>query len=211
MFHWLGPARARIHTQTQHTPGDLGNACLGHVEVCAAVAQPESRSTSSSTSPLSAQGDQIPCTQPSHTKKPLRTPKWDVRTRNFRKNTTEKGGNGKEDCIPLREDFVSSFRDFGAFIFLFFLTPSYSLSVLWVSHWPPLAAVMMGALSPVGPGRCSAFALGLLVAVLVLVPFSGVYGQPCPTQCSCTGTTVDCHGQGLRSVPRNIPRNAERL
>lgn len=120
MFHWLGPARARIHTQTQHTPGDLGNACLGHVEVCVAVAQPESRSTSSSTSPLSAQGDQIPCTQPSHTKKPLRTPKWDVRTRNFRKNTTEKGGNGKEDCIPLREDFVSSFRDFGALIFLFF-------------------------------------------------------------------------------------------
>uniref|UniRef100_A0A667WH95 Slit homolog 2 (Drosophila) n=1 Tax=Myripristis murdjan TaxID=586833 RepID=A0A667WH95_9TELE len=39
----------------------------------------------------------------------------------------------------------------------------------------------------------------------------GVDGQPCPAQCSCTGTTVDCHGQGLRSVPRNIPRNTERL
>ncbi|CAF93799.1 unnamed protein product, partial [Tetraodon nigroviridis] len=58
-----------------------------------------------------------------------------------------------------------------------------------------------------------AAALRLLVSflVLVLVLLSGVYGQPCPTQCSCTGTTVDCHGQGLRSVPRNIPRNTERL
>uniref|UniRef100_A0A3Q3W5E2 Uncharacterized protein n=1 Tax=Mola mola TaxID=94237 RepID=A0A3Q3W5E2_MOLML len=72
---------------------------------------------------------------------------------------------------------------------------------------------MVGALNLVGPGRSPANALGLLVAVLVLV-LSSVdrgYGQPCPTQCSCTGTTVDCHGQGLRSVPRNIPRNAERL
>lgn len=70
---------------------------------------------------------------------------------------------------------------------------------------------MVGALSPVGPGRSLATALGLLVAVLVLVLSSGADGQPCPAQCSCTGTTVDCHGQGLRSVPRNIPRNAERL
>eukprot|EP00064_Thunnus_orientalis_P016331 superscaffoldBa00003212_g16395 len=68
---------------------------------------------------------------------------------------------------------------------------------------------MVGALSPVGPGRSPASALGLLVAVLVLS--GGADGQPCPAQCSCTGTTVDCHGQGLRSVPRNIPRNTERL
>uniref|UniRef100_A0A8C4IUE2 Slit homolog 2 (Drosophila) n=1 Tax=Dicentrarchus labrax TaxID=13489 RepID=A0A8C4IUE2_DICLA len=70
---------------------------------------------------------------------------------------------------------------------------------------------MVGALSPVGLGRSPATALGLLVAVLVLVLSGGADGQPCPAQCSCTGTTVDCHGQGLRSVPRNIPRNAERL
>lgn len=72
---------------------------------------------------------------------------------------------------------------------------------------------MVGALNLVGPGRSPANALGLLVLVLLLV-LSSVdrgSGQPCPTQCSCTGTTVDCHGQGLRSVPRNIPRNAERL
>uniref|UniRef100_A0A672M1L5 Slit homolog 1 protein n=1 Tax=Sinocyclocheilus grahami TaxID=75366 RepID=A0A672M1L5_SINGR len=40
---------------------------------------------------------------------------------------------------------------------------------------------------------------------------SGAGAQSCPSQCSCSGTAVDCHGQNLRSVPRNIPRNAERL
>ncbi|XP_062420394.1 slit homolog 2 protein isoform X1 [Pungitius pungitius] len=64
---------------------------------------------------------------------------------------------------------------------------------------------MVGALCPAGP------ALGLLVAVLLSVLSAEADGQPCPTQCSCTGTTVDCHGQGLRNVPRNIPRNTERL
>ncbi|MFT7817105.1 slit homolog 1 protein [Arapaima gigas] len=33
----------------------------------------------------------------------------------------------------------------------------------------------------------------------------------CPTLCTCSGTTVDCHGLGIKSVPRNIPRNTERL
>uniref|UniRef100_A0A669DLF4 Slit homolog 2 (Drosophila) n=1 Tax=Oreochromis niloticus TaxID=8128 RepID=A0A669DLF4_ORENI len=68
---------------------------------------------------------------------------------------------------------------------------------------------MVGARCPVGPHRSPVTVLGLLVTVLVLS--SGADGQPCPAQCSCTGTTVDCHGQGLRSVPRNIPRNTERL
>ncbi|CAG5940310.1 unnamed protein product [Menidia menidia] len=70
---------------------------------------------------------------------------------------------------------------------------------------------MAGALCPIGRSRSSVTVPGLVVTVLVLVLVSGADGQPCPTQCSCTGTTVDCHGQGLRSVPRNIPRNAERL
>ncbi|XP_028831928.1 slit homolog 2 protein isoform X4 [Denticeps clupeoides] len=52
--------------------------------------------------------------------------------------------------------------------------------------------------------------LGLLGFLLLMRP-GAVEPQPCPAQCSCTGTTVDCHGQGLRSVPRNIPRNTERL
>ncbi|KAL6466402.1 hypothetical protein MHYP_G00242060 [Metynnis hypsauchen] len=33
----------------------------------------------------------------------------------------------------------------------------------------------------------------------------------CPALCTCSGTTVDCHGLGLKNVPRNIPRNTERL
>nr|XP_061840386.1 slit homolog 2 protein-like isoform X1 [Nerophis lumbriciformis] len=71
---------------------------------------------------------------------------------------------------------------------------------------------MLGALNPAGHAPYPARASELLVAVLVLALCGGeAAGQPCPTQCSCTGTTVDCHGQGLRSVPRNIPRNAERL
>ncbi|XP_037530264.1 slit homolog 2 protein [Nematolebias whitei] len=67
---------------------------------------------------------------------------------------------------------------------------------------------MVGALCPVGFLET---ARRLLVPVLLLVLFRGADGQPCPAQCSCTGTTVDCHGQGLRNVPRNIPRNTERL
>ncbi|XP_061772198.1 slit homolog 2 protein isoform X5 [Nerophis ophidion] len=71
---------------------------------------------------------------------------------------------------------------------------------------------MLGALNPAGHAPSPARASELLLAVLVLALCGGeAAGQPCPTQCSCTGTTVDCHGQGLRSVPRNIPRNAERL
>uniref|UniRef100_A0AAQ5YEG4 Slit homolog 2 (Drosophila) n=1 Tax=Amphiprion ocellaris TaxID=80972 RepID=A0AAQ5YEG4_AMPOC len=72
---------------------------------------------------------------------------------------------------------------------------------------------MVGAPCPVGPGRSPATVRGLLLvaALVLLVLSSGADGQPCPAQCSCTGTTVDCHGQGLRSVPRNIPRNTERL
>ena len=47
--------------------------------------------------------------------------------------------------------------------------------------------------------------LGMLSALLM-----GNAGA-CPALCTCSGTTVDCHGLGLRTMPRNIPRNAERL
>ncbi|KAG5849469.1 hypothetical protein ANANG_G00110780 [Anguilla anguilla] len=57
----------------------------------------------------------------------------------------------------------------------------------------------------------SIFRIATLSLGLLLVGFSVVETQPCPAQCSCSGTTVDCHGQGLRNVPRNIPRNTERL
>ncbi|XP_056614638.1 slit homolog 1b isoform X1 [Triplophysa dalaica] len=35
--------------------------------------------------------------------------------------------------------------------------------------------------------------------------------EACPPHCSCTGTTVDCHGLAFKNVPRNIPKNTERL
>ncbi|KAM6976668.1 slit homolog 3 protein [Aplochiton taeniatus] len=33
----------------------------------------------------------------------------------------------------------------------------------------------------------------------------------CPHKCSCSGSHVECQGQGFRSVPKGIPRNTERL
>jgi len=33
----------------------------------------------------------------------------------------------------------------------------------------------------------------------------------CPKMCRCDGTTVDCSGQGLTSVPDNIPPYASEL
>uniref|UniRef100_A0A8C4UHE8 Slit homolog 2 protein n=1 Tax=Falco tinnunculus TaxID=100819 RepID=A0A8C4UHE8_FALTI len=56
-----------------------------------------------------------------------------------------------------------------------------------------------------GWGKLTLF-LGLLLAMA-----GAVVPQPCPAQCSCSGSTVDCHGLALRGVPRNIPRNTERL
>ncbi|XP_030638748.1 slit homolog 1b [Chanos chanos] len=56
-----------------------------------------------------------------------------------------------------------------------------------------------------GMPRAGFWMLGVC-AVLV----AGLTGA-CPPHCSCTGTTVDCHGLGMRSVPRNIPKNTERL
>uniref|UniRef100_A0A8C2BMF3 Slit homolog 1 protein n=1 Tax=Cyprinus carpio TaxID=7962 RepID=A0A8C2BMF3_CYPCA len=50
-----------------------------------------------------------------------------------------------------------------------------------------------------------------LNSLVLCALLSGAGAQSCPSQCSCSGTAVDCHGQNLRSVPRNIPRNAERL
>uniref|UniRef100_A0A8C2DFY5 Slit homolog 1 protein n=1 Tax=Cyprinus carpio TaxID=7962 RepID=A0A8C2DFY5_CYPCA len=49
------------------------------------------------------------------------------------------------------------------------------------------------------------------ITMVLCALLGGAGAQSCPSQCSCSGTAVDCHGQSLRSVPRNIPRNAERL
>lgn len=99
----------------------------------------------------------------------------------------------EEDAIPP-----------GSFFFCFFF-PFLQFSRSFARRLP--LAAMLGAPKPAG---CSA--PGLLAAILaVALSGRGAAGQPCPTQCSCAGTAVDCHGQGLRGVPRNIPRNAERL
>ncbi|KAF6739474.1 Slit2-like [Oryzias melastigma] len=46
-------------------------------------------------------------------------------------------------------------------------------------------------------------------ALVLLAAQGGVRG--CPAPCSCAGNTVDCHGLGIHSVPKNIPRGTERL
>ncbi|XP_076143508.1 slit homolog 3 protein [Alosa pseudoharengus] len=46
----------------------------------------------------------------------------------------------------------------------------------------------------------------LLCGLLCRVAVDG-----CPHKCSCSGSHVDCQGQSFRTVPRGIPRNAERV
>uniref|UniRef100_G1Q043 LRRNT domain-containing protein n=2 Tax=Myotis lucifugus TaxID=59463 RepID=G1Q043_MYOLU len=55
-----------------------------------------------------------------------------------------------------------------------------------------------------GGWQTLSLALGLALAIL-----NEVASQACPAQCSCSGSTVDCHGLALRRGPRNIPRNTE--
>ncbi|KAJ8254984.1 hypothetical protein GJAV_G00199610 [Gymnothorax javanicus] len=49
----------------------------------------------------------------------------------------------------------------------------------------------------------------ILTLVYGLLCFVAVHG--CPHKCSCSGSHVDCQGQGFRTVPKGIPRNVERL
>uniref|UniRef100_A0A8C1M324 Slit homolog 1b (Drosophila) n=1 Tax=Cyprinus carpio TaxID=7962 RepID=A0A8C1M324_CYPCA len=53
---------------------------------------------------------------------------------------------------------------------------------------------------------CGLWIWGLL-SVLLLAGQS----EACPPHCSCTGTAVDCHGLAFKNMPRNIPKNTERL
>lgn len=65
------------------------------------------------------------------------------------------------------------------------------------------------ALGRTGAGAAvrARLALGLALASIL----SGPPAAACPTKCTCSAASVDCHGLGLRAVPRGIPRNAERL
>lgn len=70
----------------------------------------------------------------------------------------------------------------------------------------------MAAAAAVAPGRVPRFGLQTMVAWGVLVLLAGHGGaEACPASCSCLGSTVDCHGLGIHSVPKNIPRGTERL
>uniref|UniRef100_A0A8L0DTF5 Slit homolog 1b (Drosophila) n=1 Tax=Oncorhynchus mykiss TaxID=8022 RepID=A0A8L0DTF5_ONCMY len=62
-----------------------------------------------------------------------------------------------------------------------------------------------GALNHVGVARAGLWLLlwGCLLGA------GGV--EACPSLCTCVGATVDCHGLGVRNIPKNIPRSTERL
>uniref|UniRef100_A0A674MNH8 Slit homolog 3 (Drosophila) n=1 Tax=Takifugu rubripes TaxID=31033 RepID=A0A674MNH8_TAKRU len=62
---------------------------------------------------------------------------------------------------------------------------------------------------PSGPGKHAALCRGLALVSALLVCAASVSG--CPHKCSCSGSHVDCQGLGLKTVPKGIPRNAERL
>ncbi|XP_044515776.1 slit homolog 3 protein [Gracilinanus agilis] len=64
--------------------------------------------------------------------------------------------------------------------------------------------------SPTGAGSARLWRELMLVLVLVSA-LSWPPVSACPTKCTCSAASVDCHGLGLRAVPRGIPRNAERL
>lgn len=61
-------------------------------------------------------------------------------------------------------------------------------------------------------GRAARPTLGTMMAWGVVLLMAGRRGaEACPAPCSCLGNTVDCHGLGIHSVPKNIPRGTERL
>ncbi|CAL8333051.1 unnamed protein product [Gadus morhua 'NCC'] len=54
-------------------------------------------------------------------------------------------------------------------------------------------------------------ALGGLWPLVLSLLLCVVSVNGCPHKCSCSGSHVDCQGLGFKSVPKGIPRNAERL
>uniref|UniRef100_A0A7N9AXC3 Slit homolog 3 (Drosophila) n=1 Tax=Mastacembelus armatus TaxID=205130 RepID=A0A7N9AXC3_9TELE len=62
---------------------------------------------------------------------------------------------------------------------------------------------------PTGPEKRAALCRVWALVFTLLVCVASVNG--CPHKCSCSGSHVDCQGLGLKTVPKGIPRNAERL
>ncbi|KAF7645721.1 hypothetical protein LDENG_00199360 [Lucifuga dentata] len=78
------------------------------------------------------------------------------------------------------------------------------------SSW--VAGVIMpikGCCGGAGVGRLARLPLWMWVVLIPALLMGS--GSACPALCTCSGTTVDCHGLGLKTMPRNIPRNTERL
>uniref|UniRef100_A0A4W3KIK6 Slit homolog 3 (Drosophila) n=1 Tax=Callorhinchus milii TaxID=7868 RepID=A0A4W3KIK6_CALMI len=64
------------------------------------------------------------------------------------------------------------------------------------------------------PVETSAGNLGrdrILCSLILALVFWGLCAHSCPSRCICSGSNVDCHRLGLKSVPKGIPRNTERL
>jgi len=62
------------------------------------------------------------------------------------------------------------------------------------------------------PGRPLYFEQWTVLVWGFLVVLAGQAGaEACPPPCSCLGNTVDCHGLGIHSILKNIPRGTERL
>ncbi|XP_035147993.3 slit homolog 3 protein isoform X1 [Callithrix jacchus] len=66
-------------------------------------------------------------------------------------------------------------------------------------------------MAPGRTGVCAAVRARLALALALASVLSWPPAVACPTKCTCSAASVDCHGLGLRAVPRGIPRNAERL
>lgn len=79
----------------------------------------------------------------------------------------------------------------------------------WFSINFALEAIYLDIMPPTGPGKRAALCRVLALASALLVYAASVSG--CPHKCSCSGSHVDCQGLGLKTVPKGIPRNAERL
>ncbi|KAK5864512.1 hypothetical protein PBY51_015749 [Eleginops maclovinus] len=62
---------------------------------------------------------------------------------------------------------------------------------------------------PIGPEKRAVLCRAWALFCALLVCAASVTG--CPHKCSCSGSHVDCQGLGLKTVPKGIPRNAERL
>lgn len=89
-------------------------------------------------------------------------------------------------------------------------TSSRAAAAAALKFWRVFTSVDM--MLPTGPSRraasCRVWAL-VVAAVVLLMCAAAASG--CPHKCSCSGSHVDCQGLGLKTVPKGIPRNAERL